>query len=153
MSDERLTTEELDQFELNMGEPDKIDLGPENPEFAEEDVEAAGGLLVQLCTAAEQHYGLHIGECDAQGAPSRWGPVHRVHAPGSLHYAHRAADISGNETNMRRFGAWVSNTYGPRLAELIHNPGSSVKNGRHVPSSYWGAKTWEAHRNHVHLAI
>lgn len=153
MDDEHVASEDLDAFEHNMGDPELVTEGPEHPQLTEEATATNAGLLVQLCSAAEQHYGLRVAECDAPGAPARWGPVHRVHATGSLHYAHRAADISGNETNMRRFGAWASDTYGPRLAELIHNPGSSVKNGRHVPSTFWGAATWNAHRNHVHLAI
>jgi len=54
---------------------------------------------------------------------------------------------------MRRFCTWVGSNYGPRVAELIHNPGCSIKAGRGVPSSFWGDRTWQAHRNHVHLAI
>jgi hypothetical protein len=55
--------------------------------------------------------------------------------------------------NMARFSQWVEANYLRQLAEVIHNPTSSVKNGRRVPPSFWGAKTWEAHRNHVHLGI
>lgn len=120
----------------------------------EAEVERAGGLLVALCAAAEKRYGLHVGECDAPGAPSRWGPVHnKVHAPGSYHYRHRAADISGLGQNMSRFANWVEVNYIHHIAELIHNPGYSVKNGKRVPPSFWGPATWAAHRNHVHLAI
>jgi hypothetical protein len=139
-----------DQFEEQLGDPTAETEGPSDPPPEESVV--APSLLVSLCTAAEQHYGLHVGECDAPGAPARWGPVHRVHAPGSFHYLHRAADISGLELNMGRFTAWVSDTYGPRITELIHNPGGSIKNGKHVPASFWGS-AWEKHRNHVHLAI
>jgi hypothetical protein len=110
-------------------------------------------LLVSLGLRAERHFGLRVAECDAPGAPSRWAPVHRVHAKHSLHYAHRAADISGLERNMRRFCDWVSRTSGPQVAELIHNPGCSIKNGRVVPPSVWGEKTWKAHQDHVHLGV
>jgi hypothetical protein len=132
-----------------MSEIDAI--GPEDAVLEDEEV-ARRSLLVALCSAAETHYGLRVTECDAPGAPAGWGPVHRVHATGSLHYAHRAADLPGLPSNMERFTAWVSANYGSQLAELIHNPGGSVKNGKHVPSSYWGS-AWEQHRNHVHLAV
>jgi hypothetical protein len=114
---------------------------------------AAPGLLVHVGLMSESRFGLRVAECDAPGAPARWGPVHPVHAPGSLHYAHRAADISGPEAQMHKFAAWVGQTHGPQLAELIHNPGSSVKNGGRVDPSFWGAATWAAHRNHVHVAF
>jgi hypothetical protein len=150
---------DLEDLESKMGDP-SVDEGPDDPEpvAPEEGGEPApdappDSLLVRLCHAAEDHYGLHIGECDAPGAPSRWGPVHHVHAKHSLHYAHRAADISGLEQNMRRFAAWVSAHNTPQLAELIHNPGSSIKNGHTVPTSFWGTTTWNGHRDHVHLAI
>jgi hypothetical protein len=146
----------IEELETNMGDPEAAaDIGPEDPiaEEIELDAVAPAGLLVSLCKIAEQHYGLHIGECDAAGAPTHWGPVHRVHAKGSYHYLHRAADISGLPKSMQRFGKWVGAHHGPRLAELIHNPGSSIKDGQHVPSSFWGDKTWRAHANHVHLAI
>jgi hypothetical protein len=41
----------------------------------------------------------------------------------------------------------------PQSAEIINNPGASVKNGQPVPSSFWGAATWAAHANHVHWAM
>jgi hypothetical protein len=147
------TDDELDELETNMGDP-AIDAGPEDPEDDPEELRAVGGgLLVRLCHRAEDHFGLHIGECDAQGAPARWGPVHHVHAAHSLHYAHRAADISGLEQNMRRFSRWVARKHGPRLAELIHNPGASIDNGQQVPPSHWGTATWNGHKDHVHLGV
>jgi hypothetical protein len=54
---------------------------------------------------------------------------------------------------MRRFCDWALRTHERELAELIHNPGASVKSGKRVPASFWGSVTWSAHRNHVHLAI
>jgi hypothetical protein len=140
-----------DESEQNLGDPEQRHLGPEDAVVEETGAEAAG-LLVTLCHAAENHYGLRVHECDAPGAPPHWGPVHRVHSPGSYHYLHRAADISGLEGNMRRFCSWVSANYGTRLAELIHQPGCSVKDGRGVPGSFWGS-AWDQHRDHVHLAI
>jgi hypothetical protein len=127
---------------------------PEDPDLAMVSREiAALSLLVRSCLFAQNHFGLHVAECDAPGAPAAWGPVHRVHANGSLHYAHRAADISGTEQAMRRFCDWALRTHTSEMAELIHNPGASVKNGRVVPPSFWGAQTWNAHRTHVHFAI
>jgi hypothetical protein len=54
---------------------------------------------------------------------------------------------------MPAFASWVRTNYGARILELIHNPGFSMKNGKDVPPSFWGASTWAAHRNHVHVAI
>ena len=115
--------------------------------------QAALTRSVRSCLFAQNHFGLKVAECDAPGAPRAWGPVHPVHTDGSLHYAHRAADISGTAQAMQRFCDWALRIHTVDLAELIHNPGGSVKNGRVVPSSYWGRRTWEAHRNHVHFAI
>jgi hypothetical protein len=150
LGEEEPNQEDLDEH--NMGDPEHRELGPEDPVVEEQEIRRVG-LLVQLCRKAEGHYGLHVGECDAPGAPDRWGPVHHVHAEGSYHYLHRAADISGLARNMRRFCRWVRRHYGGRVVELIHNPGCSVKNGSAVPASFWGPKCWRAHRSHVHLAI
>jgi hypothetical protein len=54
---------------------------------------------------------------------------------------------------MEAYCKWVVANYQARIAELIHNPGCSIKDGRLVPPSYWGDTTWQAHRNHVHLGI
>jgi hypothetical protein len=110
-------------------------------------------LLVHFGMEAESAFHLVVNECDAPGAPTRWGPVHRVHAPGSLHYAHRAADAHGTAAYMEEFGLFLLHHHARQLAELIHNPGCSVKDGHEVPHSFWGAATWEAHRNHVHFAV
>jgi hypothetical protein len=108
---------------------------------------------VRSCSFAETHFGLHVAECDAPGAPARWGPVHPVHSKNSFHYRHRAADISGGGQAMQRFAAWAMEHHLAELAELIHNPNASVSGGRRVPSSFWGATVWAAHANHVHIAI
>lgn len=109
-------------------------------------------LLVRSCSFAETHFKLVVRECDAPGAPKRWGPVTAVHTQGSFHYRHRAADISGSEANMQRFVAWALRTHRDELAELIHNPGGSVDNGIVVPASFWGS-AWGRHTNHIHFAI
>lgn len=119
--------------------------------MAEEDF-AQASLLVRSCSFAETYFHLTVGECDAPGAPARWGPVHQVHSPGSLHYRHRAADISGSKTDMQNFVRWAVKTHLRDIAELIHNPGGSVDNGRTVPSSFWGS-AWADHADHVHFAI
>lgn len=45
---------------------------------------------------------------------------------------------------------------GQSLLELIHNAGRagqfSVKNGKQVSPSFWGANTWGQHANHLHVA-
>ncbi len=146
------------------GRDEEFDNSPirdEPAEAAREAVESAeasprnrvqASLLVRICLRAERDFKLRVAECNAPGAPARWGPVHRVHSPNSFHYRGRAADISGSERNMRNFCGWVSRTHGPRVAELIHNPGCSIDNGKRVPASFWGS-AWQGHRNHVHLAI
>lgn len=151
---------EVKEQEVGEGEVNVLDREPEAEELQElavaggvEAVAAHSGLLVACCHVAEDRCGLRVAECDAPSAPGRWGPVHRVHAAGSYHYQHRAADISGPEPNMARFAHWVIHNHQSELAELIHNPGFSVKNGQRVPSSFWGAQTWAGHRNHVHLAV
>lgn len=150
MSDDDL---KLDEFSIGIGDPERQDLLPRDPRVDSLSADiAALSLLVRSCLFAENHFGLRVSECDAPGAPARWGPVHPVHAPGSYHYQHRAADISGTEQAMRRFCDWALRTHVGDIAELIHNPGASVKHGRQVPSSFWGG-AWEEHRNHVHLAI
>ena len=110
-------------------------------------------LLVHFGLEAESAYHLVTNECDAPGSPARWHPVHPVHAAGSLHYAHRAADAHGSTADMQAFGLFLLHDHTHQLAELIHNPGCSVKNGSVVPPSFWGSATWEAHRNHVHFAV
>ncbi|MFL6162080.1 MAG: hypothetical protein ACJ74U_07625 [Jatrophihabitantaceae bacterium] len=113
---------------------------------------SGSGLLVHFGREAEATFHLVVNECDAPGAPPQWRPVHPVHAKGSLHYAHRAADAHGSNSEMEAFGLFLLHNHARQLAELIHNPGCSVKNGQEVPPSYWGA-AWEQHRNHVHFAV
>ena len=65
-----------------------------------------------------------------------------------------AADISGSPQAMDRAVRFIRNSGLWRgLVEGIHNPGLSVKNGQMVPPSFWGASTWAAHANHIHLAL
>jgi peptidoglycan hydrolase-like protein with peptidoglycan-binding domain len=109
--------------------------------------------LVALGHAAEDLFGLGVGECSAPGAPASWGPVTPVHAPNSLHYQGRAFDAAGDDDAMRRFTSWVVENYGGTLAELIHNPNGSIKDGAAVDPGFWGDATWAAHANHVHLGV
>jgi len=109
--------------------------------------------LVALGQAAEELFGLSVGECSGAGAPERWGPVAPVHATNSLHYQGRAFDAAGDDEGMRQFAAWLVDNYAGSLAELIHNPNGSVKDGRRVDAGFWGDTTWGAHTNHVHLAV
>ena len=109
--------------------------------------------LVALGHAAEDRFGLSVGECSAPGAPARWGPVAPVHATKSLHYDGRAFDAGGSTAAMAEFAAWVAENYTGSIAELIHNPTGSVKNGQRVDPGFWGNVTWAAHANHIHLAL
>ena len=84
---------ELDAFGQGVGLED-LDEGPTDPDEADLPAElVTASLIVRSCSFAETHFGLRVSEMDAPGSPARWGPVHRVHSSGSLHYAHRAADI------------------------------------------------------------
>lgn len=145
---------DLAQYDIGIGdggdEADEIDEAPATLLLPAETAHLS--LLVRSGLFAESHFGLRVSECDAPGAPARWGPVHQ-HGKNSYHYRHRAADMTGTEQAMRRFAAWAIRTHLGELAELIHNPGASVKLGKHVPSSFWGAEVWRAHQNHVHIAI
>jgi len=75
------------------------------------------------------------------------------HAAGSYHYRGMAEDIAGPPATMNAAARWVAVNYGKSLAEGIHNPGLSVKDGKTVPSSFWGAQTWRGHADHIHLAV
>jgi hypothetical protein len=114
---------------------------------------SVSGTLVDIGRAAESRFNLTIGECSAAGAPGAWGPVHQVHSPNSLHYAGRAFDACGSDEDMRDFAAWVDANYCTSVAELIHNPNASIKDGEHVDPSFWGDDVWAAHANHVHFGM
>jgi hypothetical protein len=73
------------------------------------------------------------------------------HATHSFHYQGRAVDLAGPD--MDRIGAWIAENLTSRLAEGIHNPTLSVKDNSHALPRIWGSETWEAHRNHIHLAV
>ena len=108
--------------------------------------------LVELGLIAEQEFGLTVSECSAPGAPTRWAPVHSGHAATSLHFQGRAFDTSGPAEAMEAFAARAAEAVAS-LAELIHNPNGSVKNGEPVDPSFWGDITWAAHADHVHVAV
>ncbi len=120
--------------------------------------EAAPGVpttIVDLGFVAERDFGLTVSECSAPGAPARWGPVHPVHVPGSLHNEGRAFDASGAAADMNAFAAFVNQNCPSQMAELIHNPNGSIKHGvqRPDPVNFWGIDTWNGHLGHVHAAI
>jgi hypothetical protein len=68
-----------------------------------------------------------------------------------LHNVGEAADLVGPD--MDRVGSWIGQTMGSSLAEGIHNPTLSIKNGKRVPAGFWGSSTWAAHANHIHVAV
>jgi hypothetical protein len=117
-------------------------------------------LLIHLAHVAEHRFGLTVW----QWLP---GPCHG-HAPGSLHYqtfpasrVGRAFDACAPMTwrgrrRMARYARWVKRTHGSRLTEGIYNGAYtklSIKRGHTYSPSIWGAQTWAAHRNHVHVGI
>lgn len=71
----------------------------------------------------------------------------------SYHERGMAADIGGSAELMRRAAAWIKSSMGSKLAEGIHNPNLSIKNGKNVPASFWGGTTWANHANHIHIAV
>jgi peptidoglycan hydrolase-like protein with peptidoglycan-binding domain len=76
------------------------------------------------------------------------------HAANSLHYQGRAADLAtGNYQEMDEIGKWIAGKFTGKLAEGIHNPTLSVKNHQAASPQIWGAQTWSAHVNHIHLAV
>jgi len=111
------------------------------------------GTLVDLGLVAERDFGLTIGECSAPGAPARWGPVHSGHSANSFHFKGRAFDAGGSAEDLRRFSAFVTERFSGNVAELIHNPNGSIKDGVRVDPGFWGDDTFAAHAGHVHLAI
>jgi hypothetical protein len=78
------------------------------------------------------------------------------HAQDSYHYRGEAVDMAGPPAVMNQAAQWIMSSGLYRsLVEAIHNGGGglSVKNGKIVPSSFWGAPTWAEHANHIHLAL
>jgi hypothetical protein len=76
------------------------------------------------------------------------------HAKNSYHYKGEAVDIGGPAAIMNAAAQWIArSTLGRQLTEGIHNPGLSIKDGRRVSPGFWGATTWAAHANHIHLAV
>lgn len=77
------------------------------------------------------------------------------HAANSYHYRGEAVDLaSGDYGLMNRAARWIARSSLARsLAEGIHNPGLSIKNGRSISPGFWGATTWGNHANHIHLAV
>jgi phage-related protein len=79
-----------------------------------------------------------------------------AYRPGAndYHGAGQAIDIGwpGNDpAHLAQIAAALGRAF-PGMTEGIHNPNLSIKNGRVVPSSFWGAATWAEHANHVHWA-
>jgi phage-related protein len=79
------------------------------------------------------------------------------HAANSYHYKNpgEAVDMSSGDYGLMKRAADYIKSSGiyKSLLEGIHNPNLSVANGAFVDASYWGAETWAAHANHLHLAL
>lgn len=63
----------------------------------------------------------------------------------SYHLNRQALDISGEPQKMREFTTHLSNTYGPNLAELFHDPVGGWKQGKSIGAI-------GKHSDHVHVA-
>lgn len=75
------------------------------------------------------------------------------HAANSLHYQGLAEDLAGPGPAMTRAVSYIKSSGIARsLLEGIHKPGLSIKNGKTVPSSFWGG-VWDKHGGHIHLAL
>lgn len=98
-------------------------------------------LLTELSGIAVSRFHLRIGSTTGGN-----------HVPGSYHYQGRAFDADGSEADMRAFAQFVFAQYGTRIAELIHNPGPAIKDGKSVSGPIVYAAVWLGHRNHVHVA-
>lgn len=111
-------------------------------------------LLIHCADVATSKFSLNVHEFGgAPGIPAKYGPVHQVHVAGSYHYSGHAFDASGTEANMSAFAAWVRANHRSDTLELIHNPGTCIKDGRLVNGASVYAAVWAGHRNHVHLAM
>jgi len=76
--------------------------------------------------------------------------------PGDPGYHGRgqALDVGapGNDAGQLAQAAdWIGKNF-TNSTELIHNPNGSIKFGKQVDPSFWGAETWAAHQDHVHWA-
>lgn len=102
-----------------------------------------------------QRLGMRVGEHPA------FGGVSPVHSATSLHDQGQAIDVNGpagsNEVKMEdAYANFLIVTYGiGAFAEVIWNGPHpvSVKNGKAVPPSFWGAETWNNHKDHVHVGF
>lgn len=79
---------------------------------------------------------------------------------GSFHNTGEARDYNGPEPQMTQFAQYLANTYGSKLAELIHDaPGftSNIGEGKVVgafgPGQYYNEAQAGEHKSHVHVAV
>lgn len=112
-------------------------------------------LMKHIVRVARTKYRLHVWQ---------WLPQHvGGHSAHSLHYQKfpgtntgRAFDAYRTSLSQARYARWLRRHHKARLTEVIYNglwTKVSIKNGRDVPHSTWGAATWQAHTNHVHVGI
>jgi hypothetical protein len=108
---------------------------------------ATGGALQPAIRSLSSRLNRMFGLVTTSGAEPRPGSS-------SLHNLGIAADISGTPRAMMRAANYIKTSGIWRsLAEGIHKPANlSVDNGRRVPSSFWGAATWNDHVDHIHIA-
>lgn len=105
--------------------------------------ELKGGIASVGATVLENNPGLSI--------TSTTGGTH---ATNSYHYRGMAVDLGGSAETMANAVTYIKGSgLTTTLAEGIHNPGLSIKDGKDVPPSFWGQETWDNHTNHIHLAV
>lgn len=78
------------------------------------------------------------------------------HSARSYHYQGKALDIGGPLSLLQATAEKIKKAFGSSITELILNPGASIKNGKSVPPSFWGAQTWANHGGsnlHLHWAM
>jgi hypothetical protein len=114
------------------------------------------GTIVSIGKEA-QRLGMGVGEHPAFG-----GVNPTVHSANSLHKRGRAIDVNGEQKGgdavhwEDAYANMLVARYGVgQFTELIWNGPHpvSIANGHRVDPSYWGAETWAAHKNHVHIGI
>lgn len=70
-----------------------------------------------------------------------------------FHNTGQATDTAGPAALMYQAAQWAGGALGRSLAEGIHNPNLSIKNGAAVSPGFWGAATWAGHARHIHMAV
>ena len=96
--------------------------------------------LYKLAKIAQNKFGLSVREF----AP--FDKVDPVHTKGSFHYSNKAMDVSGDPARMAAFNKYVARKHGKWVAEMFHDPGINLDNGKRTGAI-------GGHGSHVHVAV